>query len=119
MLADMQTQLSAARFMLYAAAASAGNGASPFPCPNLAAQAKIFASETAQKIVNDALQMFGARGYSNSLPIERMLRDVRMFSIGGGTTQVLRTLVASKMLGWKLPQTREGYAPQAYAVAAE
>jgi hypothetical protein len=41
-----------------------------------------------------------------------MARDVRMFSIGGGTTQVLRTLVASKMLGWKLPQTRDGYSPR-------
>lgn len=119
MLADMQTQLTAARFMLYAAASSRGANDSPFPCPNLAAQAKIFASETSQKIVNDALQMFGARGYSRDLPLERMLRDVRMFTIGGGTTQVLRTLVASKMLGWKLPQTRDGYAPQAYSVAAE
>lgn len=119
MLADMQTQLTAARLMLYAAAQSTGPEASPFPCPNLAAQAKIFASEAAQKIVSDALQMFGARGYGNDMPLERMLRDVRMFTIGGGTTQVLRTLVASKMLGWKLPQTREGYAPPAFATAAE
>ena len=44
--------------------------------------------------------------------LERMARDVRMFTIGGGTAQVLRTLVASKMLGWKLPQTRDGYAPK-------
>ena len=64
------------------------------------------------KIVNDALQFFGARGYSRELPLERMARDVRMFTIGGGTAQVLRTLVASKMLGWKLPQTRDGYAPK-------
>jgi hypothetical protein len=41
-----------------------------------------------------------------------MARDVRMFTIGGGTAQVLRTLVASKMLGWKLPQTRDGYRPK-------
>jgi hypothetical protein len=39
-----------------------------------------------------------------------MARDVRMFTIGGGTAQVLRTLVAGKMLGLKLPQTRDGYA---------
>jgi hypothetical protein len=38
-----------------------------------------------------------------------MARDVRMFTIGGGTAQVLRTLVAARMLGWKLPQTRDGY----------
>ena len=109
MLADMQTQLTAARLMLYQAARSRGAGGSVFPDPMLAAQAKIFASETAIKIVNDALQFFGARGYSRDFPLERMARDVRMFTIGGGTAQVLRTLVASRMLGWKLPQRRDGY----------
>ena len=112
MLADMQTQLTAARLMLYTAARSRGPHGSAFPDPMLAAQAKIFAAESAIKIVNDALQFFGARGYSRELPLERMARDVRMFTIGGGTAQVLRTLVASKMLGWKLPQTRDGYAPK-------
>ena len=75
----------------------------------LAAQAKVFTSESAIQVVNDALQFFGARGYSRELPLERMARDVRMFTIGGGTARVLRTLVASKVLGWKLPQTRDGY----------
>jgi alkylation response protein AidB-like acyl-CoA dehydrogenase len=112
MLADMQTQLTAARLMLYQAARSRGPDNSSFPDSMLTAQAKIFASETAIKIVNDALQIFGARGYSRELPLERMARDVRMFTIGGGTAQVLRTLVASKMLGWKLPQTRDGYTPK-------
>ena len=84
--ADMQTQLTAARLMLYAAARSRSQQAtSAFPDQMLAAQAKIFASETAIKIVNDALQFFGARGYSRELPLERMLRDVRMFTIGGST----------------------------------
>ena len=106
MLADMGTQLNASRLMLHAAAASRGPGGSVFPDPELAAQAKIFASEAAIKIVNDSLQMFGARGYSRKLPLERMARDVRMFTIAGGTAQVLRTLVASRMLGWKLPQGR-------------
>jgi alkylation response protein AidB-like acyl-CoA dehydrogenase len=110
MLADMQIQLTAARLMLYAAARSRGPDGSAFPDPMLAAQAKIFASESAIRIVNDALQIFGARGYSRDLPLERMARDVRMFTIGGGTAQVLRTLVAGKMLGWKLPQRRDGYA---------
>jgi alkylation response protein AidB-like acyl-CoA dehydrogenase len=109
MLADMQTQLTASRLMLYAAARSRGPGGSAFPDPMLAAQAKIFSSEAAIRIVNDALQMFGARGYSRDFPLERMARDVRMFTIGGGTAQVLRTLVAGKMLGLRLPQTRDGY----------
>jgi alkylation response protein AidB-like acyl-CoA dehydrogenase len=112
MLADMQTRLTASRLMLYAAARSRGPDGSAFPDPMLAAQAKIFASEAAIKNVNDSLQFFGARGYSRELPLERMARDVRMFTIGGGTAQVLRTLVASKMLAWKLPQTRDSYAPK-------
>ena len=112
MLADMQTQLTASRLMLYQAARSRGPDGSAFPDPMLAAQAKLFASETAIGIVNNALQMFGARGYSRDLPLERMARDVRMFTIGGGTAQVLRTQVASRMLGWKLPQTRDGYVPK-------
>jgi alkylation response protein AidB-like acyl-CoA dehydrogenase len=118
MLADMQTQLTASRLMLYQAARSRGAG-SEFPDPMLAAQAKILASEAAIRIVNDALQMFGARGYSRDLPLERMARDVRMFTIGGGTAQVLRTLVASRMLGWKLPQTRDGYVEDSRRLAAE
>ncbi len=109
MLADMAIQLNAARLSIYRAAASAD----PFPDPLLAAQAKVFASEMAIKVTNDALQMFGARGYSRDFPMERMARDARMFTIGGGTAQVLRNFVASRVLGWKLPQTRNGYADRA------
>jgi alkylation response protein AidB-like acyl-CoA dehydrogenase len=83
LLADMQTQLTASRLMLHAAACSRGGAGSPFPDPMLAAQAKIFASEATIRIVNEALQMFGARGYSRDLPLERMARDVRMSTIGG------------------------------------
>ncbi|MDW8315262.1 MAG: 3-sulfinopropanoyl-CoA desulfinase [Rhodovarius sp.] len=115
MLADAQIQLTASRLMLHAAAASRGPGGSPFPDPDLAAQAKIFASEAAMRIVNDCLQIFGARGYSRAFPLERMARDVRMFTIGGGTAQVLRNLVASKLLGWKLPQRRDAPARPAAA----
>jgi hypothetical protein len=109
-LADMSIKLSAARALVYNAARSGEGG---FPDMLLAAQAKVFTSESAIQVVNDALQFFGARGYSRELPLERMARDVRMFTIGGGTAQVLRTLVASKMLGWKLPQTRDGYGKEA------
>ncbi len=108
MLADMTTKVTAARTMLHAAARSHGPGGSAFPDPGLAAQAKLFASESAVAVVNDALQLHGAAGYSRDLPIERMARDVRMFTIGGGTAQVLRTLIAGQTLGWKLPQRREG-----------
>ena len=62
MLADMSTQLEAARLMIYSAARSRGAADSPFPDPNAAAQAKLFASEMAIKVTNDALQLFGAKG---------------------------------------------------------
>ena len=113
MLADMSIQLSAAGSLVYEAAKSAEFTKSGFPDPLKAAQAKVFTADAAIKVANDALQVFGAMGYSRNLPLERMVRDARMFTIGGGTAQVLRTLVASKILGQKLPQTREGFASQA------
>jgi 3-sulfinopropanoyl-CoA desulfinase len=108
MLADMSTKLEAARSLTYRAACSRGPG-SAFPDPTLAAQAKIFTAESAIAIVSDALQVFGAAGYSRNNPLERMYRDVRMFTIGGGTAQILRTVVASRILDQRLPQTRDGY----------
>ena len=106
MLVDMDTRATAAQGLIYRAAASAGDS---FPDPLLAAQAKIFASEMAIAVTNDALQVFGARGYSRKQPLERMVRDARMFTIGGGTAQILRTFAASLLLDRKLPQTRDGY----------
>ncbi len=108
MLADMATQIEAARGLIYKAADCAADGTG-FPDPLAAAQAKVFASEMAIKVTNDALQIFGAAGYSRNRPLERMARDARMFTIGGGTAQVLRTLIASRLLKRKLPQTRDGY----------
>jgi hypothetical protein len=104
MLADMAIGIEAARGLIYKAADCEG-----FPDMAEAAQAKVFASEMAIKVTNDALQLFGAAGYSRNNAAERMLRDARMFTIGGGTAQVLRTLIATRILGRKLPQTRDGY----------
>lgn len=110
MLADMSIGLAASRALLHNAAAGAtAEGRGGFPDMAAAAQAKILASETAIKVTNDALQLHGAAGYSRNLPLERMVRDARMFTIGGGTAQVLRTQVAAKILDMRLPQTRDGY----------
>jgi alkylation response protein AidB-like acyl-CoA dehydrogenase len=106
MLADMATGIAAAQALIYRAAAGAGDG---FPDVTASAQAKIFTSEMAIKVTNDALQLFGAAGYSRNRPLERMVRDARMFTIGGGTAQILRTVVASRLLGRRLPQSRGGY----------
>jgi alkylation response protein AidB-like acyl-CoA dehydrogenase len=109
MLADMDIGVHASRLMLHEAALSRGPGELPFPDMVMAARAKAFASETAIRVVSDALQMFGARGYGEQEPLERMYRDVRMFTIGGGTVQILKTQIAGARLGIKTPQTRDGY----------
>ena len=106
MLADMSIGLAAARSLIHRAAICPEG---EFPDALEAAQAKIFASEMAIRVTNDALQLFGAAGYSRANPLERMVRDARMFTIGGGTAQILRTQVASRILGKRLPQTRDGY----------
>jgi 3-sulfinopropanoyl-CoA desulfinase len=96
MVADMALQVEAARQLIYRAAANAGDG---LPDMVEAAMAKTLASETAVRVTNDALQIFGASGYSRDLPLERMVRDARMFTIGGGTVQMMRNLVAGAWLG--------------------
>ncbi len=106
MLADMSIQIEAARAMIYKAADCPLD---QFPDVVEAAQAKVFASEMAIKVTSDALQLYGAPGYSRNNPMERMMRDARMFTIGGGTAQILRTVIASRLLDRKLPQTRDGY----------
>jgi alkylation response protein AidB-like acyl-CoA dehydrogenase len=103
-LADMSIQLEAARLMIWKAASSGEE----FPSMFEAARAKVLAAETAIKVTNDALQIHGAAGYGRDLPLERMVRDARMFTISGGTAQILRTQVASTLLGAKLSQRRSG-----------
>jgi len=106
MIADMAIGLAASRGMLHRAALSGDDG---FPNMAMAAQAKVLASETAIKVTNDALQLHGSMGYSRNLSLERHVRDARMFTIAGGTAQILRTQIASSELGIKAPQTRDGY----------
>ena len=120
MLVDMSIGIAASRLMIHKAAASAeAEGNSGFPDITQAAQAKVMASETAIQVTNDALQVFGAAGYSRNLPLERMVRDARMFTIGGGTAQILRTVIASQILDRKLPQTRDGHLKLAEKEAAK
>ena len=69
-----------------------------FPEPLAAAKAKTFAAEMAQEVTNQALQIHGAAGYGRGLPLERMVRDARMFAIGGGTVEMMRNLIADRIL---------------------
>jgi 3-sulfinopropanoyl-CoA desulfinase len=95
-LADMAIRIDAARLLIHRAAAHAG---CDFPDAILAAKAKTLAAETAQEVTSQALQIHGAAGYGRSLPLERMVRDARMFAIGGGTVEMMRNLIADAVLG--------------------
>ncbi|MCJ8297589.1 MAG: acyl-CoA dehydrogenase family protein [Pseudomonadales bacterium] len=106
MIADMATALAASQALIYKAALSGGSG---YPDKTAAAQAKIFAADNPIAVANTALKVPGAGGYGRSLPMERMVRDARMFTIGGGTAQMLRNQVAGSVLNMKTPQTRDGY----------
>jgi hypothetical protein len=94
-LADMAIKLDAARMLIHRAAARAERG---FPDALEAAKAKTFAAETAQAVTSEALQIHGAAGYGRSLPLERMVRDARMFAIGGGTLEMMRNVIADGIL---------------------
>ena len=94
-LADMAIKLDAARLLIHRAAANAGPS---FPDALEAAKAKTFAAEMAQEVTGQALQIHGAAGYGRGLPLERMVRDARMFAIGGGTVEMMRNLIADRLL---------------------
>ncbi len=96
MLADMATDLEAARALLYLAAAKVTANAPDKT--KFAAMAKRLSTDSGSKIVNDALQLFGGYGYLQDYPIERFWRDLRVHSILEGTNQVMRMIVAREML---------------------
>lgn len=102
-IADMATQIHAARLMVYQAAASGADG---FPDPLKTAMAKLYANEMAQRVTNEALQIHGHYGYTREFPLERMVRDARGFSLGGGTTEILRNTIAAQVYGRTFSQRR-------------
>jgi len=95
-LADMETDLQAARMLLYAAAAKVTDGAPDRT--RFAAMAKRLATDTGSRVANDALQLFGGYGYLMDYPIERFWRDLRVHSILEGTNQIMRMIVSRDML---------------------
>jgi len=100
-MADGEIRLDAARLLIYRAACNARVLANNVMLPQMreASIAKVFTGHEAFHVVSDALQMFGAAGYSRDLPLERMLRDVRMFQIGGGTSQAQLNMITRGLFG--------------------
>jgi butyryl-CoA dehydrogenase len=89
-LADMATQIEAARQLIWHSASLKDAGR---PCLKEAAMAKLFASEMAERVCSDAIQVFGGYGYVSDFPVERIYRDVRVCQIYEGTSEVQRILI--------------------------
>jgi butyryl-CoA dehydrogenase len=96
MIADMATQIDAARLLVYRAAWLKDQGQ---PYSTEAAMAKLFASEMARQVTNDAIQVHGGYGYITEYHVERYLRDAKLTEIGEGTSQIQRLVIARNLLG--------------------
>ncbi len=95
-IADMATQIDAARLMVYRAAWLKDQGS---PYSNEAAMAKLFASEVARQVTNDAVQVHGGYGYVSEYRVERYLRDAKLTELGEGTSEIQRLVIARNLLG--------------------
>jgi len=107
-MAESEIKLNAARLLIHRAASNARDLPNNVKLPymNEASMAKAYTGHAAFEVVSESLQMFGAYGYSQDLPLERMLRDVRMFQIGGGTTQAQINMVARSIFKRKFDYRR-------------
>lgn len=99
--ADMKVQLDAARLLVYRAVVNAGDGA---PRRAEAQIAKLHANETAFKVANEALQVFGAAGYSTELPMEYLVRRTRGWMIAGGSLEMMRNKIAESVFDRRFSQ---------------
>ncbi len=96
MLADMHTEIEAARALLYQAASTKDTG---LKMGSAASRAKLYASEMVNRVAYKAVQIFGSQGYSRESEVERIYRDARVISIYEGTSEIQRTIVARDLLG--------------------
>ena len=93
MLAEMAVKVDAMRLMIYRAAEGLADGDPD--AAHHAAMAKAYSGEAAFEVLDSAMQLHGGYGYSSEFPIERMLRDVRAFKVGGGATQIMKNRIAA------------------------
>ncbi len=96
MLADMATQVEAARMLVYRACSLVD--ADHPGVSRTAAMAKLFASDTAMRVTTDAVQLLGGAGYTTEFPVERMMRDAKITQIYEGTNQIQRVVIAKQLL---------------------
>ena len=99
MIADMSTELDAARALVWRAAWLKDQGRD---FSLAAAKAKLYASEVSSRVTNAAIQVHGGYGYVTEYPVERYLRDAKLTEIGEGTSQIQRLVIARKLLGLRI-----------------
>jgi alkylation response protein AidB-like acyl-CoA dehydrogenase len=95
MIADAGTEIEAARLMVYRAAWLKEQG---LRFTREAAMAKLFATEMGERVTRNAVQILGSYGYSQEYPVERMYRDARLMTIGEGTSEVQRLVIARQVM---------------------
>lgn len=95
MLADAGTEIQAARLLIYFAAWLKSQGK---PFTKEASMAKLFATEMAERVCRNAIQILGSYGYSQEYPVERLYRDARLMTIGEGTSEIQRLVIARKLI---------------------
>jgi alkylation response protein AidB-like acyl-CoA dehydrogenase len=93
--ATMATEIEAARLLTFKAATLKDAGK---PLGNSAAMAKLYASETAERAANEAVQIFGGYGFIKDFPVEKFYRDVKLLTIGEGTSEVQRIVISRNLL---------------------
>lgn len=96
MLADMATQIEAARCLIYQTASMIDGGAKKFSKES--SMAKLFASDMAMKVTTDAVQILGGYGYMKDYPVEKMMRDAKITQIYEGTNQIQRVVIAQELI---------------------
>ncbi len=94
-IADMETEISAARHLVYHAARLKDAGQ---PFGHAAAMAKLYASEVAMRVTYEAIQIFGGYGFCQDYPVERMYRDAKICTIGEGTSEIQRMIISRSLL---------------------
>ena len=96
MLADIATQIEAARHLVFQAATKVDAKAPDLT--KIAAMAKLFASDMAMRVTTDCVQLLGGYGYISDYPVERMMRDAKITQIYEGTNQIQRVVIARALL---------------------
>ncbi len=96
MLADMSTQIEAARALIYSTAKMIDSGSTDYGKES--AICKVFAGDTAMKVTTDAVQIFGGYGYMKDYPVEKYMRDAKITQIYEGTNQIQRNVIAAKVI---------------------